>query len=80
MAGPEPWRKTGRKAKDDHWLGLADNVLVELAVYDDRSNQQGHMVAQLKVERRRAAAVKEISFERVSQTKGCSRAWSPLTA
>ena len=49
MAEPEPWRKTGRKAKDDHWLGLAPDVLVELAVYDDRGNQQGRMVAQLKV-------------------------------
>ena len=48
MAEPEPWRKTGRKAKEDHWLGLAADVLVELAVYDDRGNQQGRMVAQLK--------------------------------
>eukprot|EP00435_Cladocopium_sp_Y103_P066141 s225_g28.t1 len=46
--GPEPWRKTGRKAKEDQWLGLEENVLIEFAVYDDRENQQGRMVAQLK--------------------------------
>ena len=47
MVEPEPWRKTGRKAKEDHWLGLCDGALVELAVYDDRGNGQGRLVAQL---------------------------------
>ena len=47
MVEPEPWGKTGRKAKEDHWLGLCDGALVELAVYDDRGNGQGRLVAQL---------------------------------
>lgn len=47
MVEPEPWRKTGRKAKEDHWLGLCDGALVELAVYDDRGDAQGRLVAQL---------------------------------
>ena len=48
MSEPEPWRKTGRKAKDDHWIGLEEGTIVELAVYDDQGSQQGRMVVQLK--------------------------------
>ena len=48
MSEPEPWRKTGRKAKEDHWLGLAEGVILELAVYDDAGAQQGRLVALLQ--------------------------------
>ena len=49
MSEPEPWRRTGRKAKEDHWLGLAEGVILELAVYDDAGAQQGRLVALLHV-------------------------------
>ena len=41
MSKPEPWRKTGRKAGQDHWLGLEVNAILELSLYDDRGGQQG---------------------------------------
>lgn len=47
MGEPEPWRRTGRKAKNDHWMGLEAGVLVELSVYDDNGAQQGRAVAHL---------------------------------
>ena len=48
MAAAEPWRKTGRKAKPEHWVGLAPGVVVEISLYDDRGNQQGRGAIQLK--------------------------------
>ena len=47
MTAPEPWRKTGRRAKDEHWLGLARLAVVEVSLYDDHGNQQGRGVIQL---------------------------------
>eukprot|EP00435_Cladocopium_sp_Y103_P054338 s394_g17.t1 len=38
---------TGRKAKEDHWLGLSQGIVVEISVYDDRGDQQGRAVVQL---------------------------------
>lgn len=48
MVEPEPWRRTGRKAKPDHFIGLESGCLVELAVYDDHGAQQGRAVAELR--------------------------------
>lgn len=48
MAGPEPWRKTGRKAKEEHWLGFASQAIVEVSLYDDLGRQQGRGVVQLQ--------------------------------
>ena len=48
MAEPEPWRKTGRKAGDEHWLGLAPSVVVEVSLYDDVGRQQGRGVVKLQ--------------------------------
>ena len=47
MAKPEPWRRTGRRAKEEHFLGLADGTVLEVSVYDDRGNPQGRAVLQL---------------------------------
>jgi hypothetical protein len=47
MTQPEPWRRTGRKAKEDHWLGLEAGAVVEVSLYDDRGQQQGRGVIQL---------------------------------
>ena len=47
MVTPEPWRKTGRKAKDDHLIGLSTGAMVELAAYDDQGRQQGRAVMKL---------------------------------
>ena len=47
MARPEPWRKTGRKAKEDHWLGIDSLSILEISVYDDQGRQQGRALLQL---------------------------------
>ena len=47
MSDPEPWRKTGRKAGDDHWIGLGALALLEVSVYDDLGRQQGRGLVQL---------------------------------
>ena len=47
MTQPEPWRRTGRKAKEDHWLGLEAGAVVEVSLYDDGGQQQGRGVIQL---------------------------------
>ena len=44
MTQPEPWRRTGRKAKEDHWLGLEAGAVVEVSLYDDGGQQQGRGV------------------------------------
>lgn len=49
MAQAEPWRRTGRKAKDDHWLGLDTGVVLEISLYDNAGHQQGRGVIQLDV-------------------------------
>eukprot|EP00435_Cladocopium_sp_Y103_P041032 s1263_g11.t1 len=41
-------RKTGRKAADDHWLGLESLALVEVSLYDNGGRQQGRGVIQLQ--------------------------------
>ena len=48
MSAPEPWRRTGRKAADDHWLGLEALTLVEVSLYDDAGRQQGRGLLQLQ--------------------------------
>ena len=47
MAKPEPWRKTGRKAKPEHFLGVSEGVVLEVSLYDNRGCQQGRGVIQL---------------------------------
>lgn len=47
MSDPEPWRKTGRKAGEDHWVGLGALALLEVSVYDDLGRQQGCGLVQL---------------------------------
>ena len=47
MAQPEPWRKTGRKAKPEHFLGITEGVVLEVSLYDNRGSQQGRGVIQL---------------------------------
>ena len=47
MAVPESWRRTGRKASPDHWVGLEVDTLVEFPVYDDSGNRQGCVIAVL---------------------------------
>ena len=39
------WRKTGRKAPDDHWRGLNAMTLLEFPGYDNRGDQQGKILA-----------------------------------
>ena len=42
MAGnAEPWRRTGRKANPEHFIGLESGVLIEAAAYNDQGQQQG---------------------------------------
>ena len=48
MGEPEPWRRTGRKAKGDHFIGLTQGVLVEFTVYDNKDAAQGRAVCQLQ--------------------------------
>ena len=48
MAEPEPWRKTGRKAGEEHWLGLTPSAVVEVSLYDDAGRQQGRGVVKLQ--------------------------------
>lgn len=47
MAGPEAWRKTGRKAGDSHWVGLVAGELVEIVVYTDQGQPQGTVIIEL---------------------------------
>ena len=44
---PEPWRKTGRKASDDHYLGLNELAVVEAAAYHEDGSRMGHLLFQL---------------------------------
>eukprot|EP00438_Fugacium_kawagutii_P018736 Skav212365 [mRNA] locus=scaffold3038:155752:165688:+ [translate_table: standard] len=48
MGKPEPWRKTGRRAKEEHWLGLEEKVVIEASLYNDQGQQQGRGVIQLE--------------------------------
>lgn len=48
MEEPEPWRRTGRKATDAHWLGLDVGVILEFPVYDDNGQRQGRIVGKLE--------------------------------
>lgn len=48
MGKPEPWQKTGRRAKEEHWLGLEEKVVIEASLYDDRGQPQGRGVIQLE--------------------------------
>ena len=48
MSAPEPWRRTGRKAANDHWLGLERLTLIEVSLYDDGGRQQGRGLIQLQ--------------------------------
>ena len=45
--GPEPWRRTGRKAREDHYTGVEEGILLEIAVYDDHGGNQGRAVVTL---------------------------------
>ena len=45
--GPEPWRRTGRKAREDHFTGVEERILLEIAVYDDNGGNQGRAVVTL---------------------------------
>eukprot|EP00438_Fugacium_kawagutii_P002557 Skav209850 [mRNA] locus=scaffold1684:51014:51871:+ [translate_table: standard] len=47
MAKPEPWRRTGRKAKEEHFLGLGAHVVLEVSLYDDKWMLQGRGIVQL---------------------------------
>jgi hypothetical protein len=40
-----PWRRTRRKASDDHYVKLQTMSLVEFPGYDNRGNQQGKVLA-----------------------------------
>eukprot|EP00435_Cladocopium_sp_Y103_P011686 s2887_g3.t1 len=44
---PEPWRKTGRKASEDHYLGLTELAVVEAAAYHEDGTRMGHLLLQL---------------------------------
>eukprot|EP00435_Cladocopium_sp_Y103_P022795 s2181_g5.t1 len=45
-----PWRRTGRKANEEHFQGLAPMALVEFPGYDNRGGQQGKILACLSNE------------------------------
>ena len=40
----EPWRRTGRKAGEEHFLGLEKGAVVEAAAFDDAGKQQGSLL------------------------------------
>jgi hypothetical protein len=46
----EPWRRTGRVASDDHFLGLGHGLVLEAAAYGDDRGQQGHLLLRLERE------------------------------
>ena len=48
MARAEPWRRTGRKAGNDHWLGFEELSIVEISLYDNEGRQQGRGLIQLE--------------------------------
>ena len=48
MSKPEPWRRTGRKAKEEHWFGLERGSILEISLYDDTGKNQGRGVVQLE--------------------------------
>jgi hypothetical protein len=43
-SGAEPWRKTGRRATAEHFLGLDSGIIVEAPAYSDTGVQQGHLL------------------------------------
>eukprot|EP00435_Cladocopium_sp_Y103_P022523 s450_g5.t1 len=44
---PEPWRKTGRLAANEHYIGLAPFTIVEAAAYHEDGSRMGHILLQL---------------------------------
>ena len=58
------WRKTGARARPEHYEGLASGVVVEAVMYDDKCRPQGHALLIL--------AAKEIDeAEEEGQVWGC---------
>ena len=47
MAKLEAWRKTGRRATPEHFVGVAGGVVLEVSLYDRQGSQQGRGVIQL---------------------------------
>eukprot|EP00438_Fugacium_kawagutii_P002934 Skav232613 [mRNA] locus=scaffold1224:634887:636392:+ [translate_table: standard] len=45
---PEPWRRTGRSAGADHFVGLEPHGIVECAAYHDDGSRMGHFICQLE--------------------------------
>eukprot|EP00438_Fugacium_kawagutii_P013820 Skav210611 [mRNA] locus=scaffold234:219117:220619:+ [translate_table: standard] len=45
---PESWRRTGRRASDDHFVGLAPAAVIEAAAYHDDGSRMGHFLFQLQ--------------------------------
>eukprot|EP00438_Fugacium_kawagutii_P019691 Skav233093 [mRNA] locus=scaffold3948:8226:9719:+ [translate_table: standard] len=45
---PEPWRRTGRKAGEDHFVGLESGAIIEAAAYHELGGRMGHFVCQVK--------------------------------
>ncbi|CAE8717690.1 unnamed protein product, partial [Polarella glacialis] len=41
---PEQWRRTGRQAGEEHFLGLNPMCIIEFPSYDDGQHQQGNLV------------------------------------
>eukprot|EP00438_Fugacium_kawagutii_P030645 Skav221851 [mRNA] locus=scaffold1175:37676:39176:+ [translate_table: standard] len=44
---PEPWRRTGRKAGHDHFIGLEVGSVIESAAYHEDGGRMGHFVCQI---------------------------------
>ena len=47
MTSLPPWKRTARRAPEDHWAGLQKHVWVEFTGYDDVGGQQGKLLAYL---------------------------------
>ncbi|CAK9033473.1 unnamed protein product [Durusdinium trenchii] len=43
----EPWRKTGRKAPEEHLFGVGKGVLLEIGLYHDDGSKQGQAIVQI---------------------------------